>query len=58
MTELEFEKAARTTPELGIVDLVGSRWERAVTVGNSEGRRFRGTHGLGFLDALGQPWPS
>ncbi len=33
----------------GVMDLSGNVWERAVTVGNSAGRGFAGTHGDGVL---------
>lgn len=56
MSELEFEKAAHLADDLGIRDLTSGRWERAVSLGNDRGRAFRGSHGLGFLDDLGQPY--
>ena len=56
MTELEFEKIARGPNQYGVVDMLGSRWERVVTIGTPEGRAFKGSHGLGFVDDLGQPY--
>jgi formylglycine-generating enzyme required for sulfatase activity len=46
----------------GVVELSGNVWERAVTVGRSEGRSFEGRyHGDGVLAANGDPnvtsWP-
>lgn len=45
----------------GIMELSGNLWERSVTVGNSTGRGFTGTHGDGRLDANGDAnvptWP-
>jgi len=45
----------------GALELTGNLWERAVTVGNAEGRTFTGTHGDGALDAGGNAsvasWP-
>ncbi|MEM6289060.1 MAG: SUMF1/EgtB/PvdO family nonheme iron enzyme, partial [Bacteroidota bacterium] len=40
----------------GAVDLRGGLWERVVSVGTAEGRSFRGTPGLGFVDDLGYPY--
>ncbi|MEO0558106.1 MAG: SUMF1/EgtB/PvdO family nonheme iron enzyme [Bacteroidota bacterium] len=40
----------------GVVDLRGGLWERVVTVGSPQGRAFRGTPGLGFVDDLGHPY--
>ena len=37
----------------GVMDLTGNNWERCVTVGNSSGRAFQGTHGTGALSANG-----
>ena len=45
----------------GIMEMSGSLWERAVTVGNTTGRAFTGTVGDGTLDANGDAntgWPS
>lgn len=46
----------------GIMELGGNLWERAVTIGNVEGRAFTGTHGNGALSAGGDPdgatWPA
>ncbi len=44
----------------GNMDLSGNVWERVVTVGNSAGRAFSGTHGDGGLTAAGdanESWP-
>lgn len=45
----------------GNTELSGNLWERTVTVGNPEGRRFDGSHGNGELDENGfadEPnWP-
>ena len=46
----------------GIMEMSGGVWERAVTVGNSAGRLFTGSHGDGALDANGNAfgvsdWP-
>lgn len=46
----------------GIMDMAGDLWERAVTIGNAEGRSFVGTHGDGALDNDGNntgnsDWP-
>ena len=56
MSELEFEKIARTPQQGGAEGILGGRWERTVSVGTPEGRRFLGSHGLGFLDDLAQPF--
>ncbi len=56
MSELEFEKVARRADEWRVEAMLGGRWERVVTLGTPEGRRFRGSHGLGFLDELAQPF--
>jgi formylglycine-generating enzyme required for sulfatase activity len=46
----------------GIMELGGNLWERAVTIGNVEGRAFTGLHGNGALAADGNPdgaaWPA
>ena len=46
----------------GALELSGNVWERTVTVGNSSGRSFTGTHGDGALDSNGRAnvtsWPS
>jgi formylglycine-generating enzyme required for sulfatase activity len=46
----------------GALELSGNVWERTVTVGNSSGRSFTGTHGDGVLDSNGRAnvtsWPS
>lgn len=36
----------------GVLDLSGNLWERCVTLGNSAGRGFAGTHGAGTLTSL------
>ncbi|MBK7869770.1 MAG: SUMF1/EgtB/PvdO family nonheme iron enzyme [Saprospiraceae bacterium] len=45
-----------------VMDLAGSLWERAVTIGDETGRAFTGTHGDGALDNNGNAnvsgWPS
>lgn len=45
----------------GALDLSGNVWERVVTVGNSTGRSFSGTHGDGALTTAGNAtnadWP-
>jgi formylglycine-generating enzyme required for sulfatase activity len=45
----------------GIMDLGGNAWERAVSVGHSEGRKFTGAHGDGILHPAGYAniatWP-
>ncbi len=44
-----------------VMDLSGSVWEKVITVGNSIGRAFKGTHGDGQLDfgkATNKDWPS
>lgn len=45
----------------GIMELSGHAWERAVSVGHPEGRKFTGLHGDGNLDAAGYAdvanWP-
>jgi formylglycine-generating enzyme required for sulfatase activity len=45
----------------GAMELSGNLWKRDVTVGNSTGRAFIGTHGSGTLDASGNAtnsdWP-
>jgi formylglycine-generating enzyme required for sulfatase activity len=44
-----------------VMDLAGSLWERCVTVGDSTGRSFKGTHGDGMLAYYGYAsnadWP-
>jgi hypothetical protein len=44
-----------------VMDLAGSVWERAVTIGHPRGRAFRGTHGDGVLRDYGlatnADWP-
>ena len=46
----------------GIMEMSGNVYERAVTVGNSQGRAFAGSHGNGNVDAAGNAtntdWPS
>ncbi len=55
-----------TRPALGasyywVMDLAGSVWERAVTIGHPAGRAFKGTHGDGRLTGYGsatnEDWP-
>jgi len=45
----------------GVADLAGNVYERAVTVGNSDGRAFTGLHGNGILSTNGNAnvdfWP-
>jgi len=45
----------------GIMELSGNLWERVVSVGNSQGRNYQGSHGDGILTALGSAtisdWP-
>jgi formylglycine-generating enzyme required for sulfatase activity len=45
----------------GIMELSGNAWERTVSVGHSEGRKFTGNHGDGTLDINGyantSDWP-
>lgn len=61
-----FAKSGTTRAEAGAgyygnMELSGSFWERAVTVGNETGRGFTGTHGDGSLnpsgDATNSDWP-
>jgi len=44
-----------------VMDLAGSLWERCVTIGDSVGRAFKGTHGDGMLAPYGfasnADWP-
>jgi formylglycine-generating enzyme required for sulfatase activity len=44
-----------------VMDLAGSLWERCVTIGDSTGRAFKGTHGDGALTGYGfasnADWP-
>lgn len=44
-----------------VMDLAGSLWERCVTIGDSVGRSFTGSHGDGMLsgygDATNKDWP-
>jgi formylglycine-generating enzyme required for sulfatase activity len=46
----------------GIMEVGGNVWERAVTIGNVEGRAFTGLHGNGALATDGNPdgatWPA
>lgn len=46
----------------GIMELGGDLWERPVTIGNTTGRAFTGTHGNGSLATDGNPdatgWPA
>lgn len=45
----------------GVLELSGNLWERSVTLGNSSGRSFEGTHGDGSLSGNGHAtnsdWP-
>ncbi|MCX5677845.1 MAG: SUMF1/EgtB/PvdO family nonheme iron enzyme [Candidatus Omnitrophica bacterium] len=41
----------------GIMELSGNLWERSVTVGNSTGRLFIGSHGDGNLSTTNTDWP-
>ncbi len=45
----------------GVMEFTGNAWERAVSVGHAEGRKFTGTHGDGLLTAEGYAnradWP-
>ncbi|MBN2681222.1 MAG: SUMF1/EgtB/PvdO family nonheme iron enzyme [Bacteroidales bacterium] len=45
----------------GIMEMSGNNWERAISVGNTKGREFTGTHGNGELNATGNAdvsnWP-
>jgi len=40
------------------MELSGNLWERPVTVGNSNGRLFIGSHGDGDLSTTNSDWPS
>lgn len=44
-----------------VMDLAGSLWERCITIGDSTGRSFQGTHGDGVLSNFGYAtnadWP-
>jgi len=42
----------------GVMELSGSLWERCVTVGNTNGRAFTGSHGDGDLSTSPNTWPS
>jgi formylglycine-generating enzyme required for sulfatase activity len=61
-----FAKSATTREQAGasfygIMELSGNLYERAVTLGNSTGRGFTGSHGDGSLDGIGDAnvsnWP-
>lgn len=45
----------------GLMEMSGNLWERAVTIGNADGRAFAGSHGDGTLDSQGNAtlsdWP-
>ncbi|HHT9144912.1 MAG TPA: SUMF1/EgtB/PvdO family nonheme iron enzyme [Candidatus Wunengus sp. YC61] len=45
----------------GIMEMSGNLWKRCVTIGNSDGRSFTGSHGDGVLDSTGDAnassWP-
>jgi formylglycine-generating enzyme required for sulfatase activity len=54
----ESELSSKTMAEFGasqywVMDLAGSLWERCITVGDSTGRAFRGTHGDGTISYYG-----
>ena len=56
-----FHKRLRTTPGAGasywgIMNLSQGNYERVVTIGDKQGRLFRGTHGLGTASLPGD-WP-
>ena len=44
-----------------VMDLAGSLWERCISIGDSTGRNFKGTHGDGILASYGfasnDDWP-
>lgn len=40
----------------GVVDLCGGLWERVVSVGTAEGRKYTGSPGPGFVDDMGYPY--
>lgn len=46
----------------GIMEMTGNVWERTISIGNTEGRSFTGTHGDGSLAATGESnvtsWPA
>lgn len=48
------DREERGASYYGVLDLGGNLAERTVTVGNSSGRRFDGSHGDGHLNARGQ----
>jgi len=54
-------RAAAGASYWGVLDLGGSLWEKAITIGNATGRAFTGAHGDGELDAAGNAnvtaWP-
>ena len=59
-TSSTMTRAAAGAGYYGNADLSGNVWERVVTVGNSEGRGFNGTHGDGGLTPEGnanESWP-
>ena len=45
----------------GVMEMSGNLWERCVTIGNSDGRSYTGSHGDGVLDSTGNAnagsWP-
>ncbi len=61
----ESELTDVTRPILGasyywVMDLSGSLWEKVITIGNSIGRNFKGSHGDGILnfgEATNDDWP-
>ncbi|MFN0177079.1 MAG: formylglycine-generating enzyme family protein [Saprospiraceae bacterium] len=63
----ESELSSKTMAEFGasqywLMDLAGSVWERCITVGDSLGRSFKGTHGDGAISYYGfatnEDWPA
>lgn len=63
----ELDRYPRNLEEFGasafwVMDLSGSLWERCITIGDSTGRAFRGTHGDGVLSYYGfatnDDWPA
>lgn len=54
----ESELSTKTAAEFGaspywVMDLAGSLWERCITVGDSLGRSFKGSHGDGNISSFG-----
>jgi len=50
-------RAAAGASYWGIMELTGNLWERAVTIGNANGRAFTGAHGFGTL-TVPAGWPA